>query len=209
MPATPGFYQLPQARTVYNLIREAQEEGTQVSATTSEIILASGSPRRRELLAKLGVTFEVVTTNVEEHMPAETDDAQKLAVHNAMLKARAVAKLHSNRWVLGADTIVVLDRRVLGKPASLDVAREYLAALSGHTHQVVTGCCLVSPQGEPAMFSDTSRVAFHALARATIDKYLAAVHVLDKAGAYALQEHGDWIVARVDGSREKRPWPAN
>ncbi len=167
-----------------------------------EIILASGSPRRRELLTQMGVKFEVITADVEEHMPAETDDAQKLAVHNAMLKARAVAKLHPGRWVLGADTIVVLDRRVLGKPASLDVAREHLAALSGHTHQVVTGCCLVSPQGEPSMFSDTSRVSFHALANATIDKYLAAVHVLDKAGAYALQEHGDWIIARVDGSRD-------
>jgi len=167
-----------------------------------EIILASGSPRRREILAKIGVKFEVVTADVEEHMPTETDDAQKLAVHNAMLKARAVAVLHPHRWVLGADTIVVLDRRVLGKPASLDVAREYLAALSGHTHQVVTGCCLISPQGEPTMFSDTSRVFFHALANATIDKYLAAVHVLDKAGAYALQEHGEWIIARVDGSRD-------
>jgi septum formation protein len=170
--------------------------------TAPTLILASGSPRRRELLTKMGVAFEVITADVEEHMPAETDDAQKLAVHNAMLKARAVAKLNPNRWVLGADTIVILDRRVLGKPASLDIAREYLAALSGHTHKVVTGCCLVSPQGEPTMFSDTSHVFFHALAKATIEKYLAAVHVLDKAGAYALQEHGEWIVARVDGSRD-------
>jgi septum formation protein len=173
-----------------------------VSTIPPKIILASGSPRRRELLVQMGVNFEVITADVEEHMPAETDDAQKLAVQNAMLKARAVAKLHPNRWVLGADTIVVLDRRVLGKPASLEIAREYLAALSGHTHKVVTGCCLISPQGEPSLFSDTSRVAFHALAKATIDKYLAAVHVLDKAGAYAVQEHGDWIIARVDGSRE-------
>ncbi|HEX4140675.1 MAG TPA: Maf family protein [Candidatus Methylacidiphilales bacterium] len=167
-----------------------------------EIILASGSPRRHELLTKLGVKFEVVTADVDEHMPAETDDAQKLAVHNAVLKTCAVAKLRPNRWVLGADTIVVLDRRVLGKPASLDVARDYLAALSGHTHHVVTGCCLISPQVETTMFSDTSRVAFHALSNATIEKYLAAVHVLDKAGAYALQEHGDWIIAGVTGSRD-------
>ena len=170
--------------------------------TAPTLILASGSPRRRELLTKIGVAFEVITADVDEHMPAETDDAQKLAVHNAMLKARAVAKSQPGRWVLGADTIVVLDRRVLGKPASLEVAREYLVALSGHTHQVVTGCCLVSPQGEPALFSDTSRVFFHALAKTTIDKYLSAVHVLDKAGAYALQEHGEWIIARVDGSRD-------
>ena len=173
-----------------------------MSATISEIILASGSPRRRELLAKMGVKFEVVTTDVEEHMPAETDDAQKLAVHNAVLKARAVAKLRPGHWILGADTIVILDRRVLGKPASLDAAREYLAALSGHSHQVVTGCCLISPQGDQAMFSDTSRVAFHALSRETIDKYLAAVHVLDKAGGYALQEHGDWLVSQITGSRD-------
>ena len=167
-----------------------------------EVILASGSPRRRELLSKMGVKFEVVTADVDEHMPPKTDDAQKLAVHNAMLKARAVAKLRPNRWVLGADTIVVLDRRVLGKPASLAIARDYLSALSGHTHQVVTGCCLISPQGDPAMFSDTSRVNFHALSNTTIDKYLAAVHVLDKAGAYALQENGEWLVADVAGSRD-------
>jgi septum formation protein len=167
-----------------------------------EIILASGSPRRRELLAKMGVKFEIVTTDVEEHMPSEPDDAAKLAAHNALLKARAVAKLRTDRWILGADTIVVLGSRVLGKPPTLQAAQEYLAALSGQTHEVVTGCCLIAPGGAADVFFDSSRVLFRALTPEIIAQYLAAVHVLDKAGAYALQEHGDWIIERVEGSRD-------
>ncbi len=172
-----------------------------------EIILASGSPRRRELLAQMGVKFEVVTADVEELMPAETDDAPRLAMHNAALKARAVAALHPERYVLGADTLVVLNRRVLGKPPTLDDAREYLAALSGYTHEVITGCCLVEPQQVTRSFSSfhlsvTSRVTFRPLSPEVIDQYLAAVHVLDKAGGYALQEHGDWLVESIVGSRD-------
>jgi septum formation protein len=167
-----------------------------------EIILASGSPRRRELLAKMGVKFEIVTADVEEHMPRETDDASKLAMNNAVLKARAAAKLRPDRWILGADTIVVLDKRVLGKPSTPGVAHEYLEALSGRTHTVVTGCSLIAPDHTNHMFSDSSRVFFRPLTSEIIDKYLAAVHVLDKAGAYALQEHGEWLVERVEGSRD-------
>jgi septum formation protein len=167
-----------------------------------EIILASGSPRRRELLAKLGVKFEIVTADVEEHMPPKTDDASALAVHNAALKARAVAALRPGRWVLGADTIVVLNGRVIGKPPSIEAARDYLAALSGHTHEVITGCCLITAHHSTTMFADISRVTFHALTPDLIQKYLAAVHVLDKAGAYALQEHGDWLVEKIEGSRD-------
>ncbi|MEI9999847.1 MAG: Maf family protein [Verrucomicrobiota bacterium] len=167
-----------------------------------EIILASGSPRRRELLAKMGVTFEIVTAEVEEHMPPETGDAPKLASQNALLKARAVSQLHPDRWILGADTIVVLGVRVLGKPPTLEAAHAYLAALSGQTHAVITGCCLIAPSGAANVFFYTSHVTFHDLSPEIISKYLAAVHVLDKAGAYALQEHGDWLVERIEGSRD-------
>jgi septum formation protein len=167
-----------------------------------EIILASGSPRRRELLAALGVKFEIVTADVEEHMPRETVDAPKLAMENAQLKAHAVAKLRPNRWILGADTIVVLGRRIFGKPATLDAARNHLGAFSGHAHEVITGCSLLGPGGAAEVFYDTSRVTFRPLSDELISKYLASVHVLDKAGAYALQEHGDWLIERVEGSRD-------
>jgi septum formation protein len=167
-----------------------------------EIILASGSPRRHELLGKLGVKFEVVTAEVDEHMPRETDDAPRLAVKNALLKARAVSARHPGRWVLGADTIVMLGPRVLGKPATFEQAREYLGALSGKAHEVITGCALIAPDYGASMFSDTSHVSFRPLGPEIIEKYLAAVNVLDKAGAYALQEHGEWLVERVEGSRD-------
>ncbi len=172
--------------------------------TAPTLILASSSPRRRELLAKMGVQFEIVAADVEEHMPSTTEDARALAKHNATLKAQAVARMRPGRWVLGSDTIVVSDGRVLGKPPTLEAASEYLAALSGRTHEVVTGCCLIDPDPEerPLEVSDVSRVTFHELSKQTIEKYLAAVHVLDKAGAYALQEHGDWIIERVAGSRD-------
>jgi septum formation protein len=167
-----------------------------------EIILASGSPRRRELLAKLGVPFEVVTADVEEVMDPAKISIRTMAGHNAGLKARAVAKLRPERWVLGADTIVVLGDRVLGKPPTLEAARDYLAALSGQVHEVITGCCLVGPGGNARSLHDTSRVRFRVLTAEIIAKYLNHVHVLDKAGAYALQEHGEWLVDGIEGSRD-------
>ena len=169
-----------------------------------EIILASGSPRRHELLGKMGVRFEVVTADVQEFMPERTSDTCGVAKHNARIKARAVARLRPGRWILGSDTIVALGDRVLGKPPTLAAAHDYLAALSGQTHEVITGCCLVNPDPDEAPLGlyDISRVTFHKLSAETIAKYLAAVHVLDKAGGYALQEHGDWLVERVEGSRD-------
>jgi len=167
-----------------------------------EIILASGSPRRRELLGKMGVRFEVIIAEVEEVMDPAKISIRTMAGHNAALKARAVAKEHPGRWILGADTIVVLGERVLGKPPTLEAAREYLAALSGHVHEVITGCCLIGPQGNLRSLHDTSRVRFRRLSAETITNYLAHVHVLDKAGAYALQEHGEWLVDGIEGSRD-------
>jgi septum formation protein len=165
------------------------------------LILASGSPRRRELLAELGMTFEIVTADVEEIMDPTAMPVRELAAHNAALKARAVAPRHPRRWILGADTIVVLGERVFGKPPTREAAQDCLAALSGRTHKVITGCCLLAPDGEADIFSETSRVTFHSLMHETITRYLDAVHVLDKAGAYALQQHGDWLVERIEGSR--------
>ncbi len=168
-----------------------------------QIILASESPRRRELLSGLGVRFEVVTARVREldgvtspHLsPAD------LARENGRRKAKAVATLRPGRWVLGADTVVALEKRIMGKPVSIDQARDFLSALSGRTHEVVTGCALIAPEGEAEIFHETTRVTLRDLSFQMIGRYLGEVNVLDKAGGYALQERGEWIVERVEGSR--------
>jgi septum formation protein len=129
--------------------------------------------------------------------PAPAD----LARENARRKAQAVAAMRPGRWVLGADTVVALDERLFGKPASPDQARKFLEALSGQTHEVITGCALIDPDGEAEIFHEISRVTFHVLTDGMIGRYLAEVNVLDKAGAYALQERGEWIIERVEGSR--------
>lgn len=172
-------------------------------ASSPEIILASASPRRRELLGGMGIRFEVVTSDVHEH---DTESSPHLAPvdlaqENARRKAETVARLRPKRWVLGADTVVTWEKRVLGKPTSLEQAREFLRMLSGHTHEVTTGCMLIAPNGEAEIFHEISRVTFHVLSDETVERYLAEVNVLDKAGAYALQEHGEWIIERVEGSR--------
>lgn len=151
----------------------------------------------------MGLRFEVVTARVREldgitspHLlPVE------LACENARRKAKAVAALRPLRWILGADTVVALDKKIMGKPASIDQARDFLWMLSGQTHEVITGCTLIAPNGEMENFHDISRVTLQTLSHVIIGRYLGEVDVLDKAGGYALQERGEWIVDRVEGSR--------
>lgn len=165
------------------------------------LLLASASPRRRALLAEAGVACEVVGADVKELCAADVPDldAAQLAEVNAGLKARAAWR--PDRWVLGADTVVALEGRVFGKPATLEEARRFLHALSGKTHKVITACALLGHTGGDELFHDTSLVTFHDLSDETISAYLSAVPVLDKAGAYALQEQGELLVERVEGSR--------
>ena len=167
------------------------------------IILASASPRRRELIASLGVPFEVVTVNVTELDGQTAPQMAPTAVagENAGRKVEAVSPWYPERWILGADTVVFLEEKLMGKPASLDEARIFLRALSGKTHEVATACALLSPDGGWEICVDKSRVTFHALTEETIERYLAEVNVLDKAGGYALQEDGEWIIESVEGSR--------
>ncbi|MCC6741633.1 MAG: septum formation protein Maf [Planctomycetia bacterium] len=161
------------------------------------IILASASPRRVELLRDMGVHFTVVPSRVEEveggHLrPEET------AVTNACRKALAVAKDHPRALVIGADTVVALGRRLFGKPRDRRHAARMLAALSGKTHEVVTAVCLAGARFE--VFDERTLVTFRRLTTRAIAAYLDRVHVLDKAGAYAIQEHGDALVLRISGS---------
>jgi septum formation protein len=125
----------------------------------------------------------------------------ELALENARRKAGAVVAAHPGRWVLGADTVVAFEGRVFGKPATPEQARDFLRALGGRTHEVVTGCVLAGPDGEKDLLHDVSFVTFLPLSEEIITRYLGEVDVLDKAGGYALQQRSEWIVARVEGSR--------
>jgi septum formation protein len=164
-----------------------------------KLILASTSPRRRELLAAAGLQFEVVASPAEEIHDAAIPLAQ-LCEENAALKAAAVAVDHPDAVVIGADTLVYLPGEPLGKPKSPEEARAMLRKLSGRTHTVCTGVCMIHPGGRREMFHGLTEVEFRQLDEATIELYLSRVHTLDKAGGYALQEHGDLIITGIRGS---------
>lgn len=166
----------------------------------SPLILASASPRRRELLASLGVAFQIVAAEVTEHEESSTDP-RIMVTHNAALKADWVSARHPDALVLGADTTVFLDGHALNKPRDLEEARAMLRRLSGRTHTVFTGLA-VRRQSDGTKVDETvaTDVTFKVLDASAIDAYVSRVHVLDKAGAYAIQEHGDMIVAGYVGS---------
>ena len=168
--------------------------------TLPPLILASASPRRADLLRELGLDFTVITSPTEE---AHHEDftARELCLFNAYRKARAVAKQHPQALVLGADTLVYLGTTLYGKPSDLADARRMLRELAGHTHQVVTGVCLLHLERHRCrLFAETTNVTFKPLTDVQISGYLAAIHPLDKAGAYAIQDRGDEIVAHISGS---------
>ena len=164
------------------------------------LILASASPRRRELLTQLGVAFDVVVAEVTEHEEASTDPRVMVA-HNAALKADWVAARHPRAVVLGADTTVFIAGTALNKPRDGTEARAMLRRLSGRTHTVFTG--LAVRRAEDGLRIDegvATEVTFKVLDEAVIETYLARVNTLDKAGGYAIQEHGELIVAGQRGS---------
>ena len=164
------------------------------------IILASASPRRADLLREAGVAFTVFAARTPETHPGHLTP-HEVAQINAYRKGRAVAKQHPDALVLGADTIVCIGNEILGKPATLAEAEQMLQRLQGRTHQVVTGVCLLHLRSHrQRLFAVSTRVTFRALDTGQIRRYLARVHPLDKAGAYAIQEQGDEIVERIAGS---------
>ena len=161
------------------------------------LLLASASPRRRELLTLAGVDFTVCVSNADESVPAGTPPAQA-AMLTAEKKARAVAQSHPEDAVLGADTIVVDGDAVLGKPHSPGEAKAMLRELSGKTHAVITGVCIVK-DGQAETFYHESKVTFYPLSDAEIDAYVATGEPMDKAGAYGIQGRGCTLVERIEG----------
>ena len=166
-----------------------------------KLILASGSPRRKELLARLVADFTVIVSPAEEIHDASLGMAG-LCEENARLKAAAVACDYPGCTVIGADTLVFLDGQALGKPKSMEEAAGMLRRLSGRKHQVCTGVCIAGPGDRVVMLHDVTDVVFHELDEATIESYLSKTSPLDKAGAYGIQDHGEMIVESIEGAYE-------
>jgi septum formation protein len=167
---------------------------------SAPLILASASPRRVELLRLFSVPFEVVPSGSDE-LHDETVSAHELCATNARRKAEEIAHRFPDKIVLGADTLVTLNGKLFGKPANLEDAAAMLGQLSGKAHQVITGVCLREErQNREELFTVETEVTFKTLTAGVIITYIATVPVLDKAGAYAIQEHGGMLVAGIKGS---------
>lgn len=168
--------------------------------TLPPLILASQSPRRVELLRQIVPEFHVAPSFATELHDLSLG-TRRLCELNAERKALAVAERYPDHLVLGADTLVFLEGDGLAKPADLAEARAMLRRLSGKVHEVITGVCLVRQSvARMRLLAEVTYVKFRTLTDADITEYLRRVDVLDKAGAYAVQEHGDFIVERIEGS---------
>lgn len=162
------------------------------------IILASQSPRRRELLSLYGLPFEVDPSLADE---AGVTGAGKERVQAlARLKCAEVAQRRAGCYVLAADTLVCVDDAVLGKPKDAEDARRMLRLLSGRTHQVHTGVCLCLPDGSLLCGVDTTRVTFLPMENSAIERYIATGEPFDKAGAYAIQGVAGIFIRSIEGS---------
>ena len=164
------------------------------------LILASKSSRRSDLLEQAGLTFSVIPSDFDESTVAMSDpDSYVIAL--AEYKAIDISEKHPDSWVIGADTIVLIDRKILGKPGSQEEARDMLQRLSGKTHQVLTGYCICCKK-KNRFFSETIKtdVRFKKLSDAEIEWYIQTDEPFDKAGAYAIQGLGTFLVKRINGS---------
>jgi septum formation protein len=187
-------------RITFHVLRVTRTEPVASQNLAPSLILASASPRRRELLRQLGVSFRVIPSEVTETV-REGESPATYALRVAEEKAVDVAQRHLGSWVLGADTIVAIDSQILGKPRDEADGYRMLTLLSGRIHQVMTAFALVDQNGEVFVRQVvTSAVAFKSLTDEQIRTYLATGESCDKAGAYAVQGVGAALVERVEGS---------
>jgi septum formation protein len=169
--------------------------------TLQPLVLASSSPRRRELLALMGLTFEAVVSGVEESAGVLSERPEELVMRCAREKAEAVSELYPNSWVLGADTVVALGGTIFGKPADSREAVRMLGQLSGKIHEVISGFCLVNRSRQYfGIRSVATKVRFKELSEPEIRSYAGTREPLDKAGAYGIQGMGAFLVASIEGS---------
>ena len=163
-----------------------------------ELILASGSPRRKELLTLMGIPFSICSVDVDENMQGEPDDVVKQL---ALRKARAASSLHPGCTVLSADTLVHKDGRTLGKPRDEEDALRMLLWLSGGENIVYTGVCVIDGEtGKEDVRCDSARVQFVDFDEAAAWRYVKSGEPMDKAGAYGVQGMGGMFVSAIDGS---------
>ncbi len=167
---------------------------------TRALILASASPRRRDLMTEAGYSFEIIASSVEE-VHNEKVPLHELTMENAAAKAWHVARRYPGRLVIGADTLVAIDGCALTKPEDMNEARAMLRRLAGRTHEVCTSVALICEAAAvERKFEIVTRVTFLPLSEVERDEYLTLINPLDKAGGYAAQEHGDRILSGVEGS---------
>ena len=169
------------------------------NALPEKVILASGSPRRRELLGEMGIEFEIDVPDVDETVAGAPDEMVRVLAER---KARAVAEKRSEGLIVAADTLVALDGRALGKPANDEEAKEMLSSLSGRTHDVFTGVCVMdAASGRCMVEADRTGVCFREVSGEEIESYVATGEPRDKAGAYAIQGGAGAFVSGYEGSR--------
>ena len=165
-----------------------------------QLVLASSSPRRRDLLAQFGYEATIIPATIAESS-AQWLTVRELVLLNAWRKADSLADAHPEAVVLGVDTLVSLDGQALGKPPDRAAAAVMLKSLAGREHEVYSGVCVTqSRRDRPAAFVAVTRVRFRPLSASDIADYLERIDPLDKAGGYAAQEHGERIIAAVTGS---------
>lgn len=171
-----------------------------VYTCNAPIILASGSPRRRDFLHDLGIPFSVVTAPEAEPEPEQDEAPAVYARRAAHAKTVPVAIDHPEACTIGADTIVVLGQEIMGKPADDMHALDMLSRLTGVTHEVITGVCVVLPSGQTISFAVSTKVTMAHHPLSSLVAYIRTGEPADKAGAYAIQGIGSFLVERIDGS---------
>ncbi|MCK5309981.1 MAG: septum formation protein Maf [Thermoplasmata archaeon] len=165
-----------------------------------EFILASASPRREELLKKILDDFKIIPSQIAESIPWNESPID-IAMNNALEKALDISAKHPDALVIGADTVIALEDKIMGKPKDLDDAMRMLEMLSGKTHQVVTGIAMVLADKQNTDF-EFSDVTFRELTKEQIEAYVQEKQPLDKAGSYGIQEVGDEFVEHLEGKKD-------
>ena len=165
-----------------------------------DILLASQSPRRRELIGRLKRKVVAISTDADETLPEgiAAEEAPELLAARKAGAAKNAAEA-ADRVIVAADTVVILGGEILGKPKDADDAKRMLRMLSGATHTVVTGVCIIAPDGQSLSFREETQVSFFPLTDADIDAYIATGEPMDKAGAYGIQGDGCMLVDRISG----------
>lgn len=168
--------------------------------TVFPLVLASASPRRQMLLSSLGIHFSIIPCTQKEPTPKQTEDPAAYVKRTAKFKAQNVARIKPQAAILAADTVVILDTAILGKPKDRKQALMMLSQLNGRSHEVLTACYLILPEQQSYEFCIRSVVHFADWSEEILTAYAATDEPMDKAGAYALQGIGGFLIDRIDGS---------